>query len=463
MISTSLKSCRIDAVVLACIYFHHLPVFSYITAISLHYHHSHMVVHVLPNILHEARADDGDNTKDYGHIVDIFLRLISLETFCNSRKTHISFAERMLSRRNNGIVFGQVSIDSGQVKNLLVERVSNKSDNFNNLRLGRCISDCLKRTSFGSKETYLVVDLGNKHDGVTNEVCGSWHELVVKDIVINAEWELAEECIGQSRNSRISNGTTKDANGKRKSRDGGDEVIGADDSRDNRGRNHDTTDTETGNNENDPHLTKVLGGGRRESATASSHQNGGNDHEFTVGSLKDTKTDKDNTGTRQDGETDGNTADTDTDRVMSVDVESLGRPEHEDREEVGSRDEGDDQGQDQSSRSLVQAPGEHGKLGELGLPNAESDDEDNTDDERRDNVSRTPFILVTAPLHSAHEEKHADNGEESTDKINLLEDIHPAKASGVDTGWWEVEDGSKDESDECPHTAEQTNPSPSTW
>ena len=50
---------------------------------------------------------------------------------------------------------------------------------------------------------------------------------------------------------------------------------------------------------------------------------------------------QDDASTSQNSEANGNATDADTNGVMSVDVESLRRPEHEDREEIGPRDEGD--------------------------------------------------------------------------------------------------------------------------
>ena len=50
---------------------------------------------------------------------------------------------------------------------------------------------------------------------------------------------------------------------------------------------------------------------------------------------------------------------------MAIDIESLGRPEHNDGEEVRSGDRGNDKGKDQGARSLLDAAGEHGELGEL--------------------------------------------------------------------------------------------------
>lgn len=60
---------------------------------------------------------------------------------------------------------------------------------------------------------------------------------------------------------------------------------------------------------------------------------------------------------------------------MAVHVECLCRPEHEDREEVRARDEGDDEGQAENTRLLAQSLGEHGVLC-VSLPDDEGDEED---------------------------------------------------------------------------------------
>lgn len=59
---------------------------------------------------------------------------------------------------------------------------------------------------------------------------------------------------------------------------------------------------------------------------------------------------------------------------MTVDVESLGRPKHQNGKEVGTRDEGDDQGEGEDTGFLAETLGEHGEFGKLGFPDAEGDE-----------------------------------------------------------------------------------------
>jgi hypothetical protein len=61
---------------------------------------------------------------------------------------------------------------------------------------------------------------------------------------------------------------------------------------------------------------------------------------------------------------------------MPVDIESLGRPEHDNRKEVGTGDEGDDKSQGEDAWCLLKAGGEHGVLGAVDFPEAEGNDED---------------------------------------------------------------------------------------
>ena len=46
---------------------------------------------------------------------------------------------------------------------------------------------------------------------------------------------------------------------------------------------------------------------------------------------------------REDAESNGQASNADADGILTVDVEGLGGPEEEDGEEVGARDEGDDE------------------------------------------------------------------------------------------------------------------------
>jgi hypothetical protein len=97
--------------------------------------------------------------------------------------------------------------------------------------------------------------------------------------------------------------------------------------------------------------------------------------------------------TSKDAKTDGETTNADTSGVMTVDVECLCWPEHDDREKVGAGDEGDDQSQGQDARFLLKTRWEHGELGTLDFPDGEGDAESSSEEEGDEDVGRGPFIL----------------------------------------------------------------------
>ena len=118
-------------------------------------------------------------------------------------------------------------------------------------------------------------------------------------------------------------------------------------------------------------------------------------------------------------ESDGNTADADPNRVVAVDVECLCgchtnisvtlsnfsreaklTPEHDDREEVGSRDEGDDEREAQDARILSQTLGKHRILRPERFPEEEADQHGGSENERDEHMCASPAVLVSAPLHS---------------------------------------------------------------
>lgn len=111
-------------------------------------------------------------------------------------------------------------------------------------------------------------------------------------------------------------------------------------------------------------------------------------------STEHTKQNQHDTGTSQDCEANRKTANTDTNGIMSVYVEGLGGPEHEHREEVGSRDKGDDQGQTQGPRLLLQTGGEDGVFSTIDLPEGKSNQHKEAEDEGSEDVSRAPGVLL---------------------------------------------------------------------
>lgn len=84
-----------------------------------------------------------------------------------------------------------------------------------------------------------------------------------------------------------------------------------------------------------------------------SHKNTADNQELLVVSTEHTQQHKHNTSTGQNTKTDGKTADADINGVMAVDIERLRRPEHNHREEISTRDEGDHERQTKSARFLL--------------------------------------------------------------------------------------------------------------
>ena len=91
-------------------------------------------------------------------------------------------------------------------------------------------------------------------------------------------------------------------------------------------------------------------------------------------------------GTAHDAEAEGKAADANRNGIVAVDVVGLGGPEQEHREEIGARDEGNDEGQDQVPPRLAQTRGQHGLLGAVCFPETEGDEEDDAEKERHERV-----------------------------------------------------------------------------
>lgn len=168
---------------------------------------------------------------------------------------------------------------------------------------------------------------------------------------------------------------------------------------------------------------------------------------------------QDDAGAGQNGKSNRNTTDADADGIVAVHIECLRRPEHENGEEVGTRDEGDDEGQSEDSGLLSQSLWEHGIFC-VALPDHKSHDENSAQDQRCEHVRTRPRVLVPSPLHSHHEEKHAGNGKETAEVVDLGDNLLAALALAIGSGRWMVEDSCHYETDEGPDTAETANPSP---
>ena len=137
---------------------------------------------------------------------------------------------------------------------------------------------------------------------------------------------------------------------------------------------------------------------------------------------------------------------------MTINVERLRRPEHEDREEVGSRDERNNKCQPKNPGLLTKSLGEHGMFGSVSFPEDKGDEESDTQDQGREHVCAGPLVLVATPLHAHHEQDHTSNRQETADVVDLRENLSAAHTHAVDAGRRVVEHEGQDETDESPET-----------
>ena len=95
---------------------------------------------------------------------------------------------------------------------------------------------------------------------------------------------------------------------------------------------------------------------------------------------------QDNACTGKDRKSNRETPYANSDGILPIHVESLGRPEEYHGKEVGTADKSNDEGQKQDARRLLQSFREHWVFSPPAFPDDKSDDEDNTEDERSEYV-----------------------------------------------------------------------------
>jgi hypothetical protein len=134
-------------------------------------------------------------------------------------------------------------------------------------------------------------------------------------------------------------------------------------------------------------------GAREMTRLTSSHDDRRGYHQLPVVASENAKEPEHDDSTSKDAKADGETTDADANGVMTVDVEGLGRPEHDDREKVGAGDESDDQSQDQDTRFPLKTRWEHGEFSTLHFPDSEGNAECSSEEEGDENVGRGPIIL----------------------------------------------------------------------
>ncbi len=152
------------------------------------------------------------------------------------------------------------------------------------------------------------------------------------------------------------------------------------------GGDHNSSHTQTSKHQEAVDGVDVVNPRRGHGTAAGSHENRGTEQDpldLTTGLGEEVKRDA---STAHDAEAEGEAADANTNGVVAVDVEGLGGPKQEHREEIGARDEGNDEGQDQIPPRLAETVGQHRVLGAVGLPQTEADDEEDAQQERHEGV-----------------------------------------------------------------------------
>jgi len=260
------------------------------------HNHSNVVIHILVNIPQENTRDDTDGTKR------------------NARQIHILIALSIsnLARQYDHFVRGLIARDARDGLESWEQTGGGVSNGFNDIG-GICDADF--------------------HHGAADVFGGIGDEFVDENVIVHG----------------ISDASANDADGQGKGSDRGDDIVGTDDGRHNRSRNHDATDSETAENEETPESVEIVSVGYCKGTAASSHEDGRDDQQFTIVATEDGQEPENETGACENAETDGNAPNADTDWVMTVNIESLSGPEHDDGEEVGARDCGDDQGKGEDS------------------------------------------------------------------------------------------------------------------
>ena len=95
------------------------------------------------------------------------------------------------------------------------------------------------------------------------------------------------------------------------------------------------------------------GGGGGAGGHTGCHENRAHDHQFLISAPEDRQQPQDDDSTKQNRESNWNPTNSYTDWIVSVNIEGLGWPEHDNTEEIGPRDKGDNERQGENSRRLL--------------------------------------------------------------------------------------------------------------
>ena len=281
-----------------------------------------MVVHVLVDVAEEAGRDNGDAAESDRDKIHVLVRL----------------GVGNLAGRDDHLVCLLAAGDAGDEFEVVEQGSGGEFD------------------CFGDEAD--VRDAEFEHHSAADILDGVRLELLCEDVVVDG----------------VADSAADDADGQSQSGHGGDEVIGADDGGHDGCRDDNAADTDTGEDQETPESGQVVDTGDSQAAAAGGHEDRGYDHQLTVVAAEDRQQPENDAGTCQDREANWETTNTNANGIVAINVEGLSRPEHDDGEEVGAGDEGDDQSQGENSRFLLQTRWEHGEFGEFDLPDREGDE-----------------------------------------------------------------------------------------
>ncbi len=286
--------------------------------IATSHHHRDMVIHVFVDIAQKAGGHDTDHAKRDASQIYIL----------------IAFRVSHPARNDDHLIGRLVPSNPGYVANAIGERYGSELD--------------------GSGDVSDVCDVKLRD-----------HDAADVRLEFGGKFRYVDIGIGG-----VADRAADDADRERQCRDSGDQVVGADDGRDDGRGHHNATDAQPGEDQESPQFIQVVGGGCSETTAAGCHKDRGDYHELFVVAVG-AQEPQDDAGAGHDAKAEGEAADADANGIMAVDIEGLRRPEHQSAEEVGTGDKCDDQGQGKDSRFSLQAGREHRIPGAIGFPDAE--------------------------------------------------------------------------------------------
>lgn len=258
---------------------------------------SNVIVHVLANVTQEHTCNDRNSTECDTYVVYIW----------------ICICETLLARYDDVVPDREIAIDTRHVLNFVDKTCASELSNFSD---DGDIKDIMSETCEGDFEG----ELGN--------------EFIQENVVIGG----------------VSNGASDDTNGEREGCNGCDQIVWADNGGDDGSRYDDSTDAEASDNEDTVDSLDVVQICYSKCTTSSCHHAGRDDHEPTVTSAEDGEQPKNDAGPDENGKADGHSAESDAEWVVAVNVEGLGGPEEQHREEIGTRDKGDYKSEGENTR-----------------------------------------------------------------------------------------------------------------